>query len=67
MTGNDGAEEEDTGVTDELADVRVWGTGGGLSVFSTEDLASRDLCVPVYMRKTRKKKRTTTTHTIKKR
>lgn len=41
------------------------GVGGCFSPFSTEDLASRDLCVPVYMRKT-EKKWTTTTHTIKK-
>lgn len=55
MTGNnDREEEEDTagGVTDILAE--VWGRGGGFSLFSTEDLASRDLCVPVYMRKTKK-------------
>lgn len=30
--------------------------GGGFSLFPTEDLASRDLCVPVYMRETEKNK-----------
>lgn len=57
MTGNNDREEEEDaggGVTDELAERR--GGRRGFSLFSTEDLASRDLCVPVYMRKTKKKK-----------
>lgn len=58
-TGNNDREEEEDaggGVTDELAELRGNG-GGGFSLFSTEDLASRDLCVPVYMGKTKKKRR----------
>lgn len=52
-------------VTDKLAEV-CFVFGFFSHCFSTEDLASRDLCVPVYMRKKKKKKKTSTTATKKK-
>lgn len=56
MAGNNDGEEEEATARRSHPYIQ-WGEGGGaggFSPFSIEDLASRDLCVPVYMRTTKK-------------